>query len=485
MPQFLAFDLGASGGRAVLGTLSGGRLDLKEAHRFPNGPVNVRGTLFTDALRLWTEIGEGFRQVEGADLAGVGVDTWGVDFGLLDERGALISNPVHYRDSRTDGVMERVFAIVPRREIFEQTGIQFMPLNMIFQLYAMVLNGDPSLRHAARLLNLPDLFGYWLTGRAVSEFTIATTTQCYNPRTGTWTTDLLRRLGIPTHILGEIVPPGTVLGPVTADVPGAERGIPVIAVGGHDTASAVAAVPAEGENFVYISSGTWSLMGAEVREPVITDKSLEFNFTNEGGVNHTIRLLKNITGMWLLQECRRVWAEAGQVYSYDALTQMAADAPPFGPLVDPDCPDFIAPGDMPARIRAFWARTGQPAPTDPGAMIRCTLESLALKYRFTLERLETLLGRRMDVIHVLGGGSRNALLNQLTADATNRPVIAGPDEATAIGNIMVQAIATGHLASLEEGRAMVRRSSDLRRYEPHPSAAWDAAYARFLDMVEA
>ncbi len=485
MPQFLAIDLGASGGRAVLGTLSEGRLDLKEVHRFPNGPVTVRGTLYWDVLRLWSEIVEGLRQIEGVDLAGIGVDTWGVDFGLLDESGALISNPVHYRDARTNGMMERVFEKVPRDEVFEQTGLQFMQLNTLFQLYAMVVKDDPALRHAARLLNMPDLFNYWLSGRAATEFSIATTTQCYNPRTGTWATEMLKALGIPTRIFGEIIPTGTVLGPLAVDAPDPTRKAPVIAVAGHDTGSAVAAVPAQTENFAYISSGTWSLLGAEVRAPIINEKVLEYNFTNEGGVNGTIRFLRNITGLWLLQESRRVWADAGREYSYDQLVKMAAAAPAFGPVVDPDSPDFLAPGDMPARIRAFCQRTGQSEPADEGAIARCALESLALKSRYTLERLESLLGRQVEVVHIMGGGSRNTLLCQLTADATNRLVIAGPEEATAIGNLMVQAMATGHLASLEEGRAMVARSVELKRYEPAPSSAWDAAYARFVDILEA
>jgi sugar (pentulose or hexulose) kinase len=485
VPQFLAFDLGASGGRAVLGTLGGGGLELQEVHRFPNGPVAARGTLYTDILRLWCEVIEGVRLAQGADLAGMGVDTWGVDFGLLDARGALLANPTHYRDSRTDVIMPRAFERVPRRIIFERTGIQFLQFNTLFQLYAMAAQQDPALDSAVTLLMLPDLLNYWLTGRAVSEFSIATTTQCYDPRAGAWAAGMLEALGIPTHIFTEIVPTGTVLGPLDVDVPGLSYEVPVIATASHDTASAVAAVPAEGDRFVYISSGTWSLMGAEVPAPVITDKSLAYNFTNEGGVNNTIRLLKNIAGLWLVQECRRVWAEADREYSYDELVTMAAGAPAFGPLVDPDSADFLAPGDMPARIRDFCKRTGQPEPDSEGAVIRCALESLALRYRLTLERVEDLLGWRAEVIHIVGGGSRNALLCRLTADATGRPVVAGPDEATAIGNVLVQAMATGHLDSLEAGRAMIAASCDLARYQPDESTAsrWDAAYARFMDIA--
>jgi rhamnulokinase len=491
MPQFLAFDLGAESGRAVLGTLSEGRLSLRELHRFPNGPVPVSGTLYWDVFRLWGEVLQGLRLAADADLAGVGLDAWGVDFGLLDESGALLGNPVHYRDARTDGMMERAFEKVPRREIFERTGIQFMQLNTLYQLYSMVVSGAPVLRHAASLLTMPDLLNYWLSGRTASEFTIATTTQCYDPRAKGWATDVLAALDIPTHIFQEVVPPGTVLGVLRANVPGLEGRVLVIAPACHDTGSAVAAVPADyspatlgGDEFACISSGTWSVMGAEVREPIITEQSLGYNFTNEGGVAGTFRLLKNITGLWLVQECRRVWAEAGAEYSYDELTALAQASTPYGPLVDPNSADFLHPGDMPARIAAFCARTGQPVPTEKGAIVRCALESLGLKYRQTLEHLEALLGHKLEVIHIVGGGSRNELLCQLTAGATGLPVIAGPVEATAIGNVMVQAMATGHLTSLEEGRAMVRRSFALKRYEPAPSDAWDGAYARFLDILE-
>lgn len=484
MPQFLAFDLGASSGRAVLGTLAGDGLDLREVHRFDNGPVAVRDTLYTDILRLWTEILEGLRLVESDTLDGIGVDTWGVDFGLLDERGVLLGNPVHYRDSRTDGMMEHAFSQVSRREIFEQTGIQFMQLNTVFQLYAMVVNDDPVLKMADRLLFTPDLLNYWLTGEAVNEFSIASTSQCFNMQTRDWAGDMLDELGIPSRIFGEVVPTGTVLGPLTVDL--FQSPVPVIASASHDTAAAVAAVPASDEHFVYISSGTWSLMGAEVREPVVNDQSLEYNFTNEGGVNDTIRLLRNIAGLWLVQESRRVWAEAGSEYTYGELVDLAKQVESFGPLVDPDSADFLAPGDMPARIRAFCARTGQAEPDSKGAVVRCVLESLALKYRLTLDCLEDLLGREMGVIHIIGGGSKNELLCQFTADATGRKVIAGPDEATAVGNIIVQAMATGHLKSLAAGRELVRSACNLVTYLPDDSkaGAWDEAYRRFKAILE-
>ncbi len=491
MPQFLAFDLGTSAGRATLGTLTRDRLVLETIRRFPNQAVPVRGTLYWDILYLWSGIVDGLRagtQAAGAALAGIGLDTWAVDFALLDESGALLDNPVHNRDARTDGLMDQVFAVIPHEELYTRTGIQMMQINTLYQLYAMALAGAPALRHAATFLTIADLLNYWLTGWAVVEFTSATCTQFYDPRAGDWARDLLARLDIPTAMLPEVVPPGTVLGPLQLPLPelAGLDSAPVIAVATHDTGSAVAAVPAEAARFAYISSGTWSLMGAEVTAPVITPESLRYNFTNEGGVNGTFRLLKNILGMWLVQACQETWALAGETCDYEAMTALAAAAPPFGPVIDPypNSPDFRTPGDMPGRIRDFCARTGQPVPADKGAVLRCIFESLALKYRQTLAQLEEVLGYRVAVIHVVGGGARNALLCQMTADATGRPVIAGPAEATTMGNVIVQAMTTGHLESLTAARDVIRRSSDLKHYDPAPSAAWDAAYARFEAIAQ-
>lgn len=487
--EFLALDLGAESGRAVLGQFDGERLRLSEVHRFPNGPVRLPDGLHWDVLRLWTEIKRGLAlavQEHGADLAGVGLDTWGVDFGLLDRDGALISNPYHYRDSRTDGMLDEAFRRVPRQEIFEQTGIQFMQLNSLYQLLAMVVGRSPALDIAETFLTMPDLFNYWLTGRKVCEFSIATTTQCYDPRQGDWARPLLEKMGIPPHIFPEIVPPGTVLGQLLSSA--AEEvglsGLPVIAPACHDTGCAVAAVPAEGPDFVYISSGTWSLMGAELPEPVINEQSLSFDFTNEGGVGGTFRFLKNIAGLWLVQECRRTWARQGEEFSYDDLTQRAAQADSLQSVVDPDYGEFLKPGDMPARIRAFCQMTDQPVPQSKGAIVRCALESLALKYRWVLERLEEILGRRLEPIHIVGGGTQNWLLNQFAADATGRRVVTGPIEATAAGNVITQMIALGHIASLAEGRRIVRNSFDVVTYEPAGEPGWDEAYGRFLAMME-
>jgi rhamnulokinase len=496
--NFLAFDLGAESGRAMLGRFDGERIRLSEIHRFPNGAVRLPDGLHWDALRLWGEIKQGLilaAQEHGADLAGVGLDTWGVDFGLLGRDGALISNPYHYRDSRTDGMIAEACRRTSRQEMFEQTGIQFIQLNSLYQLLSMVLQRSPALDIAETFLMMPDLFNYWLTGRKVCEFTIATTSQCYDPRLsppvwggvrGGWARPLLEKLDIPTHIFPEIVPPGAILGELSSAVAG-EVGInrlPVIAPGGHDTALAVAAIPAEDSDFVYISSGTWSLMGTELLEPVINEQSLAAGFTNEGGVAGTFRFLKNIAGLWLVQECRRAWASEGDAFSYAELSQVAAEATPLRSIVDPDDDEFLKPGDMPARIRAFCQQTGQPAPESKGAVVRCALESLALKYRWVLERLEETLGRRLEPIHVVGGGTQNRLLNQFTADATGRLVVTGPVEATAAGNVMMQAMALGHIGSLEEGRRIVRNSFDVTIYEPTGGSAWDEAYDRLLAVIE-
>ena len=490
MPQFLAFDIGTSAGRAILGTLDSTGITLETLLRFPNRAVPVRGTLYWDMLYLWDGVLDGLHawQNTGAALDGIGLDTWAVDFALLDASGDLLDNPVHNRDPRTDGMMERVFEVVPREELHARTGIQMMQINTLYQLYAMMLAGKPALHHTTTFLTIADLLNYWLTGRKAVEFTSATCTQFYDPHAEDWDRDLLARLNIPTAMLPEVVPPGTILGPLHTHIPELAdlSRVPVIAVATHDTGSAVAAVPAETERFAYISSGTWSLMGAEVTDPVITPESLRYNFTNEGGVCGTYRLLKNILGMWLVQACEDVWAAQGETFTPAELVELAAASPAFGPLIDPypNSPDFRTVGDMPARIRAFCQRTDQSVPESKGAILRCIFESLALKYRQTLAQLEIVLGHTVDVIHIVGGGSQNALLCQMTADATERPVIAGPAEATTMGNIALQAIATGHLASLHDARALIRRSANLRHYAPHPSPAWNDAYTRFLAIAE-
>ncbi len=491
MPQYLAFDIGTSAGRAMVGTLSADGIALTELHRFSNRAVFVRGTLYWDILYLWGEILNSLQKwpTDAEPPRSIGLDTWAVDFALLDANGSLLDNPVHNRDARTNGMLERVFEVVPRDEIYTRTGIQFMQINTLYQLYALALAQSPALRHADTFLTVADLLNYWLTGRKVVEFTSATCTQCYDPNAGGWTTDILARLGLPTGMWPEVVAPGTVLGnldaasPELADFPQ----VPVIAVATHDTASAVAAVPATVEHFVYISSGTWSLMGTEVRSPIITPDSLKYNFTNEGGVNGTFRLLKNILGMWLVQACQEAWSKVGRDYAYPELIELATRARPFGAVIDPypNSPDFRWAADMPDRIQAFCARTAQPVPADDGEILRCIFESLALKYRQTLEQLQIITGHDYQVIHIVGGGARNGLLCQMTADATRRPVVAGPSEATTLGNLAVQAMATGQLASIEESRHLIRRSADLATYEPSTSSRdWDDAYARFLAIAQ-
>jgi rhamnulokinase len=485
--HYLAFDLGAESGRAVVGRLEGEDLSLTPIHRFPNGAVRVFDGLYWDVLRLWSEIQTGllaYGQAYEAPLEGIGVDTWGVDYALLGAAGELLANPRHYRDPRNAAMLALALERVPREEIFAQTGIQFMQLNSLYQLLAMREHRDAALDQARTLLMVPDLFNYWLTGIAVSEFTVATTTQFYDPRARDWARDLLRRLNLPTGILPTVVRPGTVLGPLEsrlASEAGLE-GTPVILPATHDTGSAVAAVPARGEDFIYLSSGTWSLIGIEVREPILTPEALEYNFTNEGGVGGTFRVLKNIMGLWLVQECRRAWALAGDTLSYDEITALAQSAPAFGPLVEPDAVEFIAPGGMPARIQAFCTRTGQPVPASRGEIVRCALESLACKYRWAVEKLERMAGRHLGVIHIVGGGSQNTLLCQFAADATQRTVVAGPVEATAIGNVMMQAIARGHISSIEHGRRIVQRSFETVTYPPGEGAGWERAYQRFLEI---
>jgi rhamnulokinase len=485
--NILAFDLGAESGRAVLGRFDGGRLSLEVAHRFPNGAVRTLDALHWDVLRLYGEMLAGLRrcQAEKGGVDSLGVDTWGVDFALLGRGGTLLGNPRHYRDPHTEVVMELAFARVPREEVFRQTGIQFMRFNTLFQLLALQRDRSPLLDVAETLLFIPDLFHWLFTGIKVNEVTDASTSQMYDPTARGWAYGLVEAFGLPRQVLGTLVQPGTVLGPLRASV-AAETGVspvPVVAPASHDTAAAVAAVPAQGEAWAYISSGTWSLMGAELPAPLISEQVRAYNFTNEAGFGGTTRFLKNIAGLWLVQECRRSWERAGKSYDYDELTRLAGAAPPFVSLVDPDDASFHLPADMPAALGEFCRRTGQPVPSEPDAVVRCALESLALRYRWVLARLEELLGRRLDVVHVVGGGSRNGLLCQLTADACDRPVLAGPVEATAIGNVLVQAIGLGVLGSLAQGREVVRQSFEVRTYEPQAPARWEEPYRRFLAFL--
>jgi rhamnulokinase len=485
--SFLSIDLGAESGRAILGSLDES-LTLHEIYRFPNGPISLPDGLHWDVLRLWSEIKNSIGLAvsqSNARLSGIGLDTWGVDFALLDASGALLANPYHYRDSRTDGILEEAFKRVSPVDIFANTGIQFMQINTLYQLLAMKIQGSPFLEIAKTVLMMPNLFHYWLSGEKACEFTITTTSQCYNPIQRDWAWSLLKAFGIPLEIFPKVIPPGTVLGTICPYLSKEFQlhGVPIIAPACHDTASAVAAIPAQNDHFAWISSGTWSIMGIESPEPVINEETLKYNFTNEGGVANKWRLSRTITGLWLVQECRRTWAALEGSLSYDEITHWASEAEPFFAFIDPDDSEFLKPGDMPQRIQAYCRKSHQRIPESKGAIIRCILESLALKYRWVLERLEEISGRRFEPIHMIGGGIKNHLLNQFTADATGRVCISGPVEATAIGNVIMQAIALKQIGSLAEARNIVRRSFATRTHEPHGRDNWDEAYANYLHIV--
>jgi rhamnulokinase len=479
--NYLALDLGAESGRAIVGTIVDGRLALAETHRFANRPQKLSTGWHWDTTSLWREIKNGIAaSARQFPLESLALDTWGVDFALLDKNDALLGAPYHYRDTRTDGMLAEAFCRVPREQVFAQTGIQFMQINTLYQLLSMVIAQDPQLAAARTFLTMPDLFNHWLCGSRACEFTNATTTQCFDPRSRTWAVSLLEALGIPARMFPAVCEPGTVLGQLLPAV-AAETGagpLSVIAPACHDTGSAVAAAPAENADFAWLSSGTWSIMGAEVRQPDLTSQALAYNFTNEGGVFGTWRLSKNIMGLWLIQECKREWSLA-----YDEVTCLAAEAQPFLSVIDPDSDVFLHPGQMPGKIRTFCAQTGQAVPQTQGEIVRVALESLALKYRLTLGRLEELTGNRLDPIHIIGGGTQNRLLNQLTADCTGRTVVTGPIEATAIGNILMQAITQGHLGSLVEARRLVRQSFDVETYQPTRASGWDEAYGKLLSFI--
>jgi len=487
MADILAYDLGASSGRALLGRLQDGRIVTEELHRFPNDPVQVGGRLHWDILRLLHEMKQALLKAKtrGIEIQSIGIDSWAVDFGFIGAGGELLGNPYHYRDSHTAGIMPRVFAEIPAFELFARTGIQFQPFNSIFQLYALKQADNPLLREAKRLLMIPDLLRYFLTGEMHSEFTNATTTQLFSATARDWDRELLAKLGLPAEWFGPALMPGERAGILSADVT-AELGvppIPVYAVAEHDTGSAVVAVPALDESFAYLSCGTWSLIGTEVPEPVLSDRARELNFTNEGGAFGTYRLLKNIMGLWIVNESRRAWERAGNAYSFPELVALAESAPAFGAFIDPDDDLFLPPGDMPGRIADYCRRTGQKPPAGVGETMRCILESLALKYRFALERVEELTGRRYGGLHMVGGGIQNTLLCRWTASAIGKPVWAGPAEGSAIGNLAVQWIASGEFSGLAEARRVIRDSFDVATYAPEDTAAWELAYGNFLQAT--
>jgi len=490
---YLAIDMGASSGRHVVGRFDGTRISLEEVYRFENGAVDVAGDLYWDLLAQWTHVTNGMRAagaLAGDGITSVGVDTWGVDFGLLGRGDVLLSNPYHYRDGRTNGMLERATEFASHEEIFRHTGLQFMQLNTLYQLLAMKLANSPLLDVAETMLLMPDLFHWLMTGEKCNEMTDATTTQFYNPIKGGWATELLEQMNLPTNILGTIAQPGTNLGKLRGPL-AADTGLSaaeVVLPGSHDTASAVMAVPAasvpgQKPDWCYISLGTWALMGIESPEPVVNEQVMKRNFTDEGGVGDTIRLLKNICGLWLVQQCRQVWNQSGKDWDWEDLNQMSAAAKPLVSFIDPDAQDFMAPKNMPEAICQFTKRTGQPVPENEGAVLRCALDSLAMKFRHVLGMCEQLNGAPIRTIHIVGGGTQNKQLCQMAADACGRRVVAGPIEATAIGNLMLQAVAAGDVAGIAEAREVIRNSFPVDEYEPQNTAAWDEAWGRFAETV--
>jgi rhamnulokinase len=485
MKCYLAVDLGASSGRVLAGLFENGKLDLVEMHRFWNGAVEHEDGLHWGIERLFDEIKTGLKkgfETYGDAVQAIGVDTWGVDYGLLDADGKLINPPFQYRDSRNDGMMDFAFSKMPKEEIYRRTGLQFMPFNTAFQLCAELKR--PEFERAEKMLLMPDLFTCRLTGRAIAEYSMASTTQLLDAKKRDWDWELIETLGLPKKIFCGIVPPGTIVGRLTDEM-AAELGgnADVVAVGGHDTASAVAAAPLTGKDSAYLSSGTWSLMGLEEPEPIITEKSAEFNITNEGGVCNTIRFLKNICGMWLLQECKRNWEEAGAELTWRGIDEEVLKADAFAAFINPDAPEFAQPCDMPKQIQDFCRRTGQHVPEGVGGISRVIFESLAMRYRDVFQTLEQLHGRKLEQLHIVGGGCKNTLLNRLTADAINRPVLAGPVEATGIGNMLMQMIAKGDIPSLADGRKMVLESFGTETCDPEETASWDEAFERFLAVM--
>jgi len=488
MSLYTAFDLGASNGRCILGRFTGERLDLEVFHRFENGSVEINDHLYWDILGIYQQIksclinlGREYRH----ELRGIGVDTWGCDFAFLDKQGKLVANPYSYRDPQTAGMIPSLFTRMPKEVLFNLTGLQFMEPNTLLQIHVLQLREDPVLQAAATFQHISDLMHYWLTGVIACEYTNASTSQLLNASTRAWATPILEAFELPPGLFPEVVSPGIVLGSLRAPIL-SETGLDqarVIATATHDTAAAIVATPAETSQFAYISSGTWALLGVEIDHPVLTEQCLVYNIANEGGAFGKITLLKNIANLWLLQECRRQWELEGEGLSWGDMTDMAARSRPFSAFIDPDDPVFSHHGNMPAKIQRYCQDKGQPIPADKGEIIRTVLESLALKYRFVLDRIINLTQTPVEVLHIIGGGSRNTLLNQFTANAIHLPVLAGPAEATALGNILVQMVAMGDLASLEEARQLVCSSFQLANYLPQDGDVWEEQYQRFLMTI--
>jgi len=488
MVKVLGFDYGASSGRAMLGIFDGEKITLEEIHRFSNDPVNINGTMYWDVLRLFHELKTGIiecRKKGHGDISSIAIDTWGVDFGLLDKEGRLLENPVHYRDKRTDGIIEEVCEIIPRKELYKRTGIQFMQFNTIYQLYALQKERPDLLERADKMLFMPDLLSYFLTGSKYSEYSIASTAQMLDINTGDWDRELLEKVGIPQNFLAEIIDGGTIVGTLKNEICDEVgiKSIPVISVAGHDTGSAVMSAPADTENFAFLSSGTWSLLGTELKKPIVSDLSAELEYSNEGGFDRTIRFLKNIMGLWIYQDCRRQWNREGDTMTFDELEFGARSAEPFRSLIDPDNNDFYHHGHMPEKVQEFCKRTGQKVPESKPQIVRCIMESLALKYRNVFEGLEEVVGKRIPHLHIVGGGCKNVMISQFTANALGRTITTGPIEATSTGNILAQLIALGHIKGMNEARQVVRNSFEIKEWYPENTDIWDEQYKYFVNNI--
>lgn len=484
--KVLAFDFGASGGRAMCGTFDGEKITIEELHRFSNDPVILNGTMYWDVLRLFFEIKQGLIKAKKCGhIESIGIDTWGVDFGLIDSEGRLLENPVHYRDARTEGMLEESFHLIDKKRFYEITGNQFMEINTAFQLLYLLKNRKDLLERADKMLLMPDLFNYFLTGEKKAEYSIASTTQLLDAKEGKWSDEVISALGLPKEIFPEIVPTGTKIGQLSEEICG-ELGldrIDVIAAAGHDTQAAMVAVPASEDDFIFLSCGTWSLLGTELETPIINEKSEFYNITNEGGYGRKTSFLKNIIGLWCIQESRRQWIREGQEYGFGELEKMAAASEPLKCFIDPDAPEFTPAGNIPERIREYCRRTGQAVPETIGEVVRCINESLAMKYRQVVEEIKDCTGKDYQTIYIVGGGTQSALLCQFTANACGCRVSAGPVEATVLGNVALQLMATGEIGSLKEARKIVRRSQDIKIYEPCEKEKWDEAYERFCRVT--
>lgn len=485
--RVLAFDFGASSGRAMIGAFDGENIQLEEIHRFSNDPVSLNGTLYWDVLRLFYEIKQGMLKAHnGGGFDSIGIDTWGVDFGLLDSQGNIMENPIHYRDKRTVGMIEESFKYIDKDRLYNITGNQFMELNTLFQLVALLKYRPHMLERADKILLMPDLLAYMLTGVMSTDYTVASTTQLLDAQSRDWSPEVFDKLGIPKRLFTGIVKPGNIKGKLSDSIC-EELGVPkvdVISVASHDTKSAVAAVPAEQKDFIFISCGTWSMFGTVLDSSVINEKTMRYNLTNEGGYNNCTTFMKNIVGLWLIQESRRQWQREGRDFSFAQLEKMALESEPFACFIDPDAPEFVAQGNLPRRIRAFCERTNQKVPETVGAVVRCIYESLAMKYRYAFEQIRDCTGKTYSAIHMVGGGTKDTLLCRMAANACNCKVVAGPIEATVLGNIAVQLIAGGDISGIEEARRIIARSQKLLEYQPAEGEVWNEPYLRFVKFVK-